>query len=390
MLAVLVAYAAEDTEEGCKQETIGESTTADMQENKLHDSEALLWPEGAPQASGTATTDLPRLTIHLPKAEVATGAAVVINPGGGFSKLASDNEGLHVARWLNSVGVAAFVLRYRLRPDYEPSVALLDAKRAIRYVRHHADLFGIDTNRIGMLGFSAGGYLAAAAAIGVDTGDPAATDPIDRVSSRPDFSVLVYPAIPKDLFELVTPDSPPTFFALTHEDKTVSPKLALPLYEALLDNGVQTEMHVFGRGAHGTGLAPGDPGLGQWPTLLSGWLRTLGLLTGAERIPVKGAVTIDGEPLTWGGITFIPEDPNAPIAWVHSTGEFSIDAVNGLVPGTHRVEVHILSKDFSNMKTGRYSMDGAESFTKTSPDAKGPLMVEIAAGQEIHIAVVTK
>ena len=314
----------------------------------------------------------------------------MVNPGGSFTKLASDNEGLHVARWLNSIGVTAFVLRYRLMPDYGPLVALLDAQRAIRYVRYNAESFGVDPDRIGMLGFSAGGHLASGAAIRFDTGDPATSDPVDRLSSRPDFVVLVYAGIAEELSELVSQQSPPAFLVLTHEDSVVSPKHALPFYEALLENGVQTEMHVFGRGAHGTGMAPGDPGLGQWPTLLAQWMRTSGFLTGADRVPVNGVVNIDGEPLLWGGITFIPEDPNAPIAWTHSGGKFSIDAANGPVPGRHRVEVHILSKDFSEMKSGKYSMDDSECYTKASPGAKGPLTVEIAVDEEIQIAIATK
>lgn len=116
----------------------------------LHDSSVLLWPSSAPEAKGTERSDQPGLTIHLPAEDKATGAAVVVNPGGGFRKLGSDNEGLHVARWLNSIGVTAFVLRYRLLPDYKPSVAILDAQRAIRYVRHNAAKFGIDSDLAGV------------------------------------------------------------------------------------------------------------------------------------------------------------------------------------------------------------------------------------------------
>lgn len=291
------------------------------------------------------------------------------------------------------------MLRYRLKPDYEPSVAVLDAQRAIRYVRHNADTFGIDPDRIGMLGFSAGGYLASALATRFDEGNPGASDPIDRVSSRPNFTVPVYAQISsvpehgafvEENLELVTSDSPPAFLVTTHEDRSLSPKHTLAYYEALLDNGVQAEMHVFGRGAHGTGMAPGDPALGQWPPLLVRWLRTSGFLTSAERVPVKGSVTIDGEPMNWGSVTFIPEDPNAPIAHTHSFGKFSMDAAHGPVPGAHHVEVNILSRDSSNMKSGNYSMDDAESYTKASPGAKCPLMVEIAADQEIQISIVTR
>jgi acetyl esterase/lipase len=183
----------------------------------LHDSSVLLWPGGAPGAKGTEITDQPGLTIHLPTKEKATGAAVVVNPGGAYTKLASDHEGLQVARWLNSVGVTAFVLRYRLMPDYRPSVALHDAQRAIRYVRHNAATFGIDPDRIGMLGFSAGGHLASAAAIGLSAGDPGASDPIDRVSSRPDFSDLKSGKYSMDDVEHYTKASPGAAGPLTVE-----------------------------------------------------------------------------------------------------------------------------------------------------------------------------
>jgi acetyl esterase/lipase len=357
---------------------------------KLHDSSVLLWPEGAPEARGSEITDKPRLTIHLPAADESTGAAIVVYPGGGFSKLASDSEGLHVARWLNSMGVAAFVLRYRLRPDYEPAIALLDAQRAIRLVRQRAKEFAIDPDRVGILGFSAGGHLATSAAIKHDAGDSAATDPIDRVSSRPNFMVPIYPVIDEALPKLVTPETPPAFLVVTHEDLAPRIKSTLPFYEALLDNGVPAEMHVFARGKHGAGLAPGDPSMGQWPGLVESWLRSSGFLTAQKRISVSGIVTLDGKPIPWGGIAFIPEDPNAPRAWAFSSGTFSIDAADGPVAGSYRIEVHVLSRDLSNMKTGNYSMDGPEHYTRASPASKEPIIVEIRPNEEIEIAITTR
>jgi len=370
---------------------MGFATMSAMGAETLHDSSVLLWPDGAPEAKGTERSDQPGLTIHLPPKEKATGAAIVVNPGGGFRKLASDNEGLHVARWLNSFGVAAFVTRYRLLPDYQPAVSIRDGQRAIRYIRHNADAYGIDRNRIGVMGFSAGGHLASGAAVRFDAGNPDASDPIDRVSNRPDFAVLVYPGIAEELLELVTADVPPTFFVLSHEDSLISAGKAFQFYEALQEHSVPAEIHLFGQGTHGTGMAPGDPSLGQWPTILARWLKTSGFLTGAERIPVKGTVTIDGAPLVWGGITLIPEDPNAPITWTHSAGgHFSIDAAHGPVPGLHRVEVHILSKDLSNLQSGNYTMDGSESYTKSSPSAAGPLTLEIVPDNEIKIDIATE
>ena len=184
-----------------------------------------------------------------------------------------------MARWLNSIGVAAFVLQYRLRPDYQSSVAYLDARRAIRYVRHNADAYGIDLDRIGMMGFSAEAVLASQMATRYDAGDSRASDPVEHVGSRPDFTVLVYPGLRDQDIERVTSDSPPSFLVATHADRTVSPKKALEFSEALLDNDIRAELRVFGRGAHGTGMAPGLPGLGQWPGLLAGWLRTQGFLS---------------------------------------------------------------------------------------------------------------
>ena len=133
-----------------------------------HDSLELLWPDGAPEAKGDAITDQPALSIHLPPKGKANGAAVVVNPGGGYHVLAADHEGLQMARALNRQGITAFVLRYRLLPDYQATVALLDGKRAMRYVRFHAKRFGIDPNRVGMLGSSAGGHLTAAVGTSFD------------------------------------------------------------------------------------------------------------------------------------------------------------------------------------------------------------------------------
>ena len=341
-------------------------------------SSVLLWPNGAPQAKGAEITDQPALTIHLPPDNKATGAAIVVCPGGGFSKLALDNEGLHVAQWLNSVGVAAFVLRYRLRPNYEPSVAVLDAQRAIRYVRYSAKTYNLDSGRIGILGFSAGGHLATESAIRYDTGNPEAIDPIDCESSRPNFTVPIYPVIDEELPNVVTPASPPAFLVSTGGDLTSRIKSNLAFYEALLDNQVSAEMHVFGSGKHGSGLAPGDPSMGQWSMLLVNWLRTSSFLTDKQRFAINGTVTIDGKPLSWGGVAFIPEDSNAPSTWVFSSGKLNIDAINGPVPGPHRVEVHVLSKNISDMTKGKYSMDGSECYTT---------MVDVQAGKEIDIAI---
>jgi len=264
----------------------------------------LLWPGRAPGALGDAPADKPKLTPYLPPAGEANGAAVVVCPGGGYARLASDHEGKQVAEWLNSFGVSAFVLQYRLGPRYRHPVPLQDAQRAIRLVRSRAAEWGVDPARVGILGFSAGGHLASTAATHFDDGRPDAPDPVERHGSRPDFAVLAYPVIslvdppahsgsrrnllgdPPDpaLVELlsnekqVTPRTPPTFLFHTADDAVVPVANALLFYEALLKAKVPGELHVFPHGKHGVGLAADDPVLSAWPRLCAAWMSSLGLL----------------------------------------------------------------------------------------------------------------
>ena len=244
-----------------------------------------LWPDGAPQAVGDLDIDCPQLTVHLPKRDTATGAGVIVNPGGGYRILSSDEEGLQVARWLNRRGIAAFVLRYRVGERYHSDTSLLDGLRAVRLVRHRAADLGVAGNRIGMLGFSAGGHLAVAVGTRWDTGDAEAADPIERASSRPDFLVPVYAVTngmlrgrkadeytPADV--RVDASTPPAFLVHTHEDGIVPASQSTLFYDALLKAGVAAELHIFGFGEHGTGLGAGDPDFREWPALLVNWLRS--------------------------------------------------------------------------------------------------------------------
>jgi acetyl esterase/lipase len=218
--------------------------------------------------------------------------------------LADNHEGRQVANWLNSLGIAAFVLKYRLGPRYHHPIELGDAQRAIRLVRAQATQFGVAPDRIGIMGFSAGGHLASTAGTHFDAGDAAASDPIDRASSRPDFLVLGYAVIsfttpythqgslknllgdhpdPKLVENLsnelqVTSRTPPTFLFHTNEDKGVPAENSVLFYLALRKAGVPAEMHIFERGPHGVGLALADPALAMWPTLLANWFRERGLL----------------------------------------------------------------------------------------------------------------
>lgn len=269
----------------------------------------LLWPDGAPGAKGDAALDKPTITPYLP-AQNPTRSAIVICPGGGYEHLAMGYEGTEVAQWLNARGVAAFVLKYRLGPRYHYPVELLDAQRAIRYVRSHAAEHGIDPNRIGIWGFSAGGHLASTAGTHFDSGNRKATDPIEQASSRPDFMVLAYPVIsmepggithmgsmhnllgdqPNPMLEnelsnetQVTPQTPPTFLYSTTNDGTVPVMNSVLFYEALVHAGVPAEMHIFEQGHHGSGLGDGNPQLSMWPVLLQNWLHLNGwMATGAH------------------------------------------------------------------------------------------------------------
>src|SRR5581483_6219890 len=262
-----------------------------------------LWGQGAPGALGHADEDKPTITLYRANG-TGVRTAVIVAPGGSYAHLAMNHEGRQVANWFNALGFTAFVLKYRLGPKYHHPIELGDAQRAIRLVRSRAQEFGIAPDRVGMMGFSAGGHLASTAATHFDNGNSGASDPIDRASSRPDFLILAYPVItlegpyahrgsrknllgdnpdPKLLEELsnelhVTSQTPPTFLFTTSEDKTVPPQNSVNFYLALHKAGVPAELHVFEKGPHGVGLDLSDPVLGEWPRLLANWLRERGLV----------------------------------------------------------------------------------------------------------------
>jgi acetyl esterase/lipase len=263
-----------------------------------------LWPDGAPGAKGKEDRDIPTVQVYLPPADKATGAAVVICPGGGYAGLAMDHEGHQIARWLNSLGVAGIIVKYRLGMRYHHPVPLQDAQRAIRFTRAHAKEWQIDPNRVGIIGFSAGGHLASTAGTHFDRGDKEAKNPIDRESCRPDFLILGYPVITlqppyahsgsrehllgkspdRKLVEnlsndqSVTKDTPPTFLVHTSEDTVVPPENSVLFYVALRKAGVPAELHILEKGRHGLGLGGGDPAFARWPGLCEAWLRARGIL----------------------------------------------------------------------------------------------------------------
>lgn len=360
----------------------------------LGERQVLLWPNGAPEAVGNGKLDQPALTIHLPREDLATGCGVIVNPGGGYRILASDHEGLQVAKALNRVGIAAFVLRYRVGPTYHTDVSLLDGLRAVRYVRHHCAVFGVQ--RVGMLGFSAGGHLTVAVGTQGDDGDPSASDPIDRQSSQLDFLAPIYAVTnglklghradeytPADT--RVNATTPPTFLVHTHEDDIVSPEQSVLFYEALRRAGVQAELHIFGYGEHGVGLAPGDPDVAHWFDALRRWLRRSGFLTHHERCSVRGTLTVRGEPLGIAWVTLIPEDDTAPTARVKfnrsTEGQFIVDTAHGPVPGPHKVVIHYISDQYPHTADGAYTLADAKWFETSVEIARDqPLALEFDGG----------
>jgi len=243
-----------------------------------------LWPNGAPGALGNSTNDIPTLTPYLPDTTNATGATMVICPGGGYAHLAP-HEGNDYALWLNQHGVTCFVLKYRLGSNgYRHPAMLQDAARAVRWVRAHADEFKIDPRRVGIMGSSAGGHLASTLMTHFDFGNINSDDPIERQSSRPDIGILCYAVItmgefahqgskdnllgknppPKLVTELsnelqVTTNTPPCFLWTTFEDKTVPMENTLMFAEALRKNHVPFDLHVYQKGGHGMGLEDKPP-----------------------------------------------------------------------------------------------------------------------------------
>lgn len=262
-----------------------------------------LWPVKAPGALGDAPKDMPTLTPSWPDPAKATGAAFIVCPGGGYRMLAAHEDEIF-AKWLASQGIAAFSLKYRLTVDgYTVPTILLDAARAVRLVRARAAEWGIDPKRIGMIGCSAGGHLTATLSTQFDAGKPDATDPIERVSSRPDLAVLCYAFIlfdlpdPKreerflganitpELKRLLSPrlnvrtDTPPTFIWQTVEDPTVTADNALAFAAALREKGVPFDLHLYEKGRHGIGLGSKelDPAkLHPWTKDCAFWLREQG------------------------------------------------------------------------------------------------------------------
>jgi acetyl esterase/lipase len=273
---------------GCWREQVSAELARQAQERVI-----TLWPDGAPGAVGSGPADVPVLYPVLPEPNTATGSAIIICPGGGW-RFHAPWEAFPFAEWFREQGIAAFVLQYRLLPYIMPA-CLEDGKRAVRIVRSRAGEYGIDPRRIGVIGFSAGGYVAAAVSTMHDAGDPGAGDLVERESARPDVSVLFYPVTKAggsrflglllandpepdpELAQRYSPslqvgrNTPPAYLYGLLTDQILAPDHVLDYAAACQGHDVPFELHVYGYGAHGAGVASADPRL-DWQTSLSHWL----------------------------------------------------------------------------------------------------------------------
>jgi hypothetical protein len=308
----------------------------------------LLWPNGAPGASGISDEDKPAVIPFIPEPGKRNGAAVLVVPGGGFTIRAVDHEGVLVAQWLKDHGITAFLLRYRLRPLYNRNDWVNDGQRAMQFIRAHAEEYHLSANRVGAIGFSAGANLIADMSLNAVAGKSNAVDPLDRISSKPDFIILGYGAmrIPSDTDSVAIANLPPTFMYGTVEDRG-SQSGMLEMYTRLYNGGAPVEAHFFRNGIHGTGFALGDPVLGQWTTLLHNWMKVGGFLTYKPQVSLSGVVKLNGSPLIKGMVIMTPlENKEMPPVVVYITntgtgelGRFHVPQNQGPVEGKYRVEV---------------------------------------------------
>jgi endo-1,4-beta-xylanase len=258
-----------------------------------------LWPAGSPTLKGFDEKEVftladgqpdriqrvvnvhnPSIELHLAAPEKAHRVAIVLAPGGGNTQLVVGTEGTDVAAWLNEIGISAFILRYRLRP-YDSAVdALADTQRSVRLIRSNAKEWGIDADKIGIMGFSAGGEQAGRAALNFDVGDPAAADPVERQSDRPDFVALVYPGWGRFDLSRVPKNAPPAFLTSAGLDDASHARATVDFYNALFQAKIPVELHIYGHGGHGNGIKPrnGIP-FGTWQNRFVDWLVDLGAMT---------------------------------------------------------------------------------------------------------------
>lgn len=388
----------------------------------------LLWPAGAPGATGVSDEDKPAVIPFIPEASKRNGAAVLVVPGGGFTIRAVDHEGVLVAQWLKDHGITAFLLRYRLRPLYTRNDWVLDGQRGMQYIRANAAKYNISADRVGAVGFSAGATLIADMAISPIAIQANAADPLTSLSSRPDFLILAYGStrIADNVTNTTLAALPPTFMYGTVEDRSSQTGM-LDMYTRLYRAGAPVEAHFFRNGIHGTGFAVGDPVLGQYTTLLHNWLATGGFLTAKPQIPLAGVVKLNGSPLLDGMIILTPIDnKNAPpvIVYIRNTGtgelgRFLVPKNQGPIEGRYKVEVrqdatrwtsnsrepfmiNMMGKrtltDADNKEWGEYirkrdlspSIYNQIVYSHKHPNDKGNYTVDIKNGKEVLIEVFSK
>lgn len=391
----------------------------------------LLWPDGAPNATGTSDEDKPAVIPFVPEIKKRNGAAVLVVPGGGFTIRAVDHEGVLVAQWLKEHGITAFLLRYRLRPLYNRNDWVKDGERAMQYIRSHAKEYGLSVDRIGAIGFSAGATLISDMTLNATPGQTNTADPLDHFSSKPNFLILAYGSIrvPNIADSIIVASFPPTFMYGTAEDKSSNGGMQ-EMYSRLYRAGVPVEAHFFKNGIHGTGFALGDPVLGQWTTLLHNWLLAGGFLTSKSQIALNGVVKLDGSPLIKGMVILTPIDNReAPPVTVYinntGTGElgrFSIPKNQGPVEGKYKVEVRqdatrwisnsrepfmiqMMDKQSKGILTdtdktswGEYlrkrnlspSIDRQHIYSRRHPNDKEDYVIELREGKEILMEVFSK
>ncbi|WP_111308123.1 alpha/beta hydrolase [Confluentibacter sediminis] len=334
----------------------------------------VLWPNGAPGATGTSDEDKPAIIPFIPDSNKRNGAAVLVVPGGGFTIRAVDHEGVLVAQWLKEHGITAFLLRYRLRPIYTREHWVHDGKRAMQYIRAHADDYHISTNRVGTVAFSAGADLIADMSLNPLESQPNSTDLLDHMPSKPNFMILGYGSsrLPDSLDNTTIAKLPPTFMYGTVEDRG-SQNGMLNMYTRLYQAGASVEAHFFRYGIHGTGFAVGDPVLGEWKHLLYNWMWAGGFLTEKPQIELNGVVKLNGEPLKKGMIILMPiENKNNPpvVVYINNTGtgelgRFSVPKDQGPVQGKYKVEVR-------------------QDATRWTSNSRDPFMINMMQKQRKH------
>ena len=391
----------------------------------------LLWPSGAPGATGESDEDKPAVIPFIPEGSKRNGAAVLVVPGGGFTIRAVDHEGVLVAQWLKDQGITAFLLRYRLRPLYTRADWVKDGQRAMQYIRANANQYNISADRVGAVGFSAGATLIGDMALNPSAPQANSNDALDQLSSKPNFLVLAYGStrIPDNVDTSILNSFPPTFMYGTVEDRGSQGGM-LDMYSRLYRSRVPVEAHFFQNGIHGTGFAVGDPILGQWPNLMHNWLAASGYLTSKPQIALGGVVKLDGAPLVKGMVILTPiADKYAPpvIIYINNTGtgelgRFLVSKEQGPVEGGYKVEVRqdatrwtsnsrhpfmidMMDKqskgtltDSERKEWGAFlrqrdlspSIYNQRIFSRKHPNDKADYIVDIIAGKEILVEVFSK